>query len=213
MEWSSWNVITLVATTGVLSALLTQALTGMREWWLSSQNKKARAGYHALRLAVMLEAYASACAIFVLDNGNVQTPPDEEFPNWSVKLPDLLPYPDDTEGWHAIELKLAGRVLNFRNRVSGSQGVILSTAEFSEDELGDTLDAEAAGRGLEAWEIAVALRRRHGVDAVELIWDFIDSMQVALRSAERSKKEAAESRAALFDAGEVTPVLERVSDA
>jgi hypothetical protein len=67
--------------------------------------------------------------------------------------------------------------------------------------------------GLEAWEIAVALRRRHGVDAVELIWNFIDSMQVALRSAERSKKEAAESRAALFNAGEVTPVLERVSDA
>ncbi len=135
-----------------------------------------------------------------MDNGNAQTPPDQEFPDWKVTLPELPPYPDEAEGWHAIDLKLATRALNLRNRISGSQGLISSTIEFSDDELGDTLDEEAAGRGLEAWEIAVALRRGHGLDVAELTWDFVDSLQVARRNAEQSKTEARERSAPLIAA-------------
>jgi hypothetical protein len=200
MELTLGKAITLAATTGVLTAVLTQLLTGGREWWVAAGKKKTQAGYHALQLAVILEAHAYACAKFIMDNGNAQTPPDQEFPEWNVKLPELPQYPNDAEGWRAIDLQLAASALDLRNRISGSQADISSTIEFTVDELGETLDQQAAGRGLEAWEIAVALRRRHGVDPVELTWDFVEYMKNALQSAEEGLKEARDINSALGNA-------------
>lgn len=202
MELTLVNVITLAATTGVFTAILNQVLSGFREWRLESGRKEARAGYHALRLAIMLEAYAYACAEFISKNGNADTPPDQEFPNWDVTLPELPPYPDDVEGWHAIDIKLAGRTLNLRNRINGSQGIIASVINFTEHELGETLDMHAAGRGLEAWRIATDLRRENKLDAVDLIWDFVETMENALQAAESNLKAMQESNLALFAAGQ-----------
>jgi hypothetical protein len=47
LESTLGSVIALAATTGVFTALLNQALSYLREWWVSSSNKKARAGYLA----------------------------------------------------------------------------------------------------------------------------------------------------------------------
>ena len=202
MELTLVNVITLAATTGIFTAFLNQGLTGFREWWLEYRKKGTRAGYHTLQLAVILEAYADACAEFISANGNADTPPDQEFPNWAVKLPKLPPFPDDAEGWHAINPKLAGRTLNLRNRINGSQGVIASTIEFTSQELGEILDLHAAGRGLEAWRIAVDLRREHKLDAVDLIWDFVEGMENTLQGAEQNLKDMQERSLALFAAGQ-----------
>lgn len=186
MEITLGSVIALAATTGIFTALLNQLLTVLREWWVSSSNKRARAGYHALRLAVLLEAYAEACADLIIENDNLEPPsPEQEFPDWNLKLPDLPSYPDDAEGWRAIDLQLAARALNLRNRISGSQGIIFANREHTPEELGRVTDEEAAERGLEAWEIAVALRRKHGLDPIGPIWDFIGRL-------ERSQKEVKE---------------------
>lgn len=200
MELTLSSIITLVATTGIFTALLNQFLSGLREWWTSSQKRRAHAGYHALRLAVVLEAYAYECSDFIDKNDNAQTLPDQEYPEWDVTLPGLPAYPDDAEGWQAIDLRLAARALNLRNRITGSQDIIASTIEFSEDDLGDTLDEHASERGLEAWEIAVALRRKHGLDPVELIWDFVDSMQRTLQKARDAKAERRERNARAWEA-------------
>ncbi len=201
MELTLANVITLAATTGVVSAVLTQILTGGREWWGARARKKAHASYHALRLAVLLEGYAHDCVTFIDDNANAEHPPDQEFPVWNVELPTLPLYPDDPEGWKAIDLRLAARALNLRNRIDESQGFIKSTIEFTMDDLEHTLHEHAGGRGLEAWEIAVALRRRHGLDPVELIWDFPKTLERAHRGAVEALKEKAERSAALAQAG------------
>jgi hypothetical protein len=201
MELTVGGVITLAATTGVVSALLTQLLTGGREWWLARLKTRAHASYHALRLAIVLEAYAYACANFIADNASAQHPPDQEFPDWKTKLPELPPYPDDVEGWRAIDLKLAARALNLRNRIDGSQGFIYSTIEYTMENLEHALDEHSAGRGLEAWEIAVALRRKHRLDPVELIWDFRETLDRTYRGGIEARKDDEERSAMMARAG------------
>jgi hypothetical protein len=189
MDWTIGNIITLVATTGILSAVLTQFLTGIREGFMAGRTKKALAGYHALRLAVILEGYAYACATFISENNNAQLRPEEQYPDWNAKLPDLLPYPEETEGWHAIDLKLAGRALDLRNHITGSQGMIGSTVEFCMHELGDILDEHGAERGQEAWTLAVDLRRKYGLAPFEPIWDFTETLERARRGAQSARYE------------------------
>lgn len=187
MDWTA--LLTFAATAGVISAIVNQLLTGGREWLLARSKTKAHAGYHALRLAVLLEAYAYACASFVEENAIAEHRPDEEFPEWKTKLPPLPPYPDDPEGWKSVDLKDAARALNFRNRIDGSQGVISATIEFSTQDLGETLNEHASGRGLEALELARTLRRKHGLGPVELIWDFQDTLaRTHAKAVEQQKK-------------------------
>jgi hypothetical protein len=52
------------------------------------------------------------------------------------------------------------------------------------DELGIALDAQAAARGLDAWRLADALRREHGVESVEPEWDYVSYLQGALADAQ-----------------------------
>ena len=149
----------------------------------------------AMRLAVTQEFYASTCSEIISANDNADTPPDEEFPAWNVTLPTLPSYPDDTDGWRAIDRKLAGRCLNLRNKIDGSQGLIRSTIEFSEERLGDVLKAQAAERGKEAWDLAVALRRKHRIEQADTVWHFPDHLEQSLENANRSMRESNSDRA------------------
>lgn len=143
----------------------------------------------AMRLAVTLEFYASACAHFIEKNADMEPPPSEEFPAWQVNLPELPAYPDDADGWRAIDRALAGQCLNLRNKTHGSQSIISSTINYCMDELGDTLDEQAAARGIEAWKLAGALRRKHGVEGADTVWDYAAKLESTLRTAEKSKQE------------------------
>jgi hypothetical protein len=80
-----------------------------------------------------------------------------------------------------------------------SQSTVASTIEFNEDELGETLDEEAAARGLEAWELAVELRRMHNVEAVDTVWDFPEMLKDTLRKAQRKKEQNRERHARMWE--------------
>jgi hypothetical protein len=177
------GMLTFAATTGIITALLTQAFGIARDYFATSGKKKAAATYLALRVAATLEGFAYECASLIADNGNAQEPPDEPHPAWNPTLPTLAPYPEEAEGWHALDAALAGRALDLRNHIVGSQGFIFSTAEYAEDELGLVIDKHAAERGQEAWTLAVELRKKYGLPAFEPIWDFTDTMERARRAA------------------------------
>ena len=73
-----------------------------------------------------------------------ETPPDEQYPNLTTSLPELSSYPKDIEGRRALNQTLAGRCLNFPNKMSGSK-VIRSTINYVMDDPGDPLDLELSG--------------------------------------------------------------------
>jgi hypothetical protein len=143
----------------------------------------------------MLEAYTCSCQQFVEANANADHEPDEEFPNWKTQLPELPPYPDDVEGWRSLDLTLSDRCLNLRNRITASQDIISSTIEWDMDSLEDALNEHAAGRGIEAWDIAAALRKKYGLKEPDKVWDYVGALRANHVEALKSKEESAKARA------------------
>ena len=152
-----------------------------------------------VRLAVLLESYANACSDFISENAHAEPGPDDRLPDWNASLPKLSPYPVDDEGWRAIDRRLAGRALNLPNRIHASQTGITWTIELSDEELGETLDEEAAARGLEAWKLAAELRRAYNIEAVEIAWDFPEMLENTLAKAQREKQRNDEVHARMWE--------------
>lgn len=188
LEATAVNWTTILQTiigAGIGSAVIQGVLPILRERW----EKSSRAAYMAIRLAVILEAYSAACASLIDANENAQHRHDERLPDWKTRLPELSGFPDDSEGWRALDRQLAGRCLSFRNKVTESQGLITSIIFFNDDAIGDTVEAEATARGLEAWRLATALRRSHKVEAAELVWDHIEHLERIERRLEEADKQ------------------------
>jgi hypothetical protein len=175
------GMLAFAATTGVITALLNQAFGIGRDLWREHVKRKsdaskqeAEASYLALRLAAILEGYAYTCGDLVRTNmmhqlGLRMSQDYPEFkkgnhPALNCKLPDLPPFPE--EGWHSIDLKLAGRALDLRNHIADSQGVInVADWAFTDDGLFKEINKHAMARGKEAWDTAKDLRSRHGLPA------------------------------------------------
>jgi hypothetical protein len=174
-DWIAFLKIALGAGIG------TAAVQGTLALWRDARVKKDHAGYLALRLAVSLESYASDCCDFIFDNASAQQGPDEQFPDWNALLPTLPNYPDDTEGWRAMNRTLVARCLNLPNKIHGSQGLIRSVVEFTMDnDLIDVLDEHAAARGVEAWDIAVALRAEYSLEKADMIFNYAEVLNKTL---------------------------------
>lgn len=190
LDWAT------LAKTAVGAGFGTAATTGLIALYRDHRQKKSVAVYLAMRLSVILEAYANSCAEFVNYNANApHNSREDEFPAWKVHLPDLPEYPDDAEGWSALDKKLAMRCLGLRNKIVGSQGIISSYVEHDIDGLEDALNEQAATRGLEAWEIAMKFRRKYTIAAADTVWDFTEGLERTLRNAKKSAQDRAETQA------------------
>ncbi len=187
MAWWVWDWATL-GKTALGAGVGTALVQGLLAVYRDGRHRKSQATYMAMRLAVTLEFFASACVDLIQKNANVEPPPPtEQYPAWIAELPELPAYPDDADGWRAIDCALAGRCLNLRNKIHGSQGIIDSTIEYDMSGLGDTFEEQTAARGMEAWKLAVALRRKHGVEKVDTVWDYAAILETTLRKDEKQQ--------------------------
>jgi hypothetical protein len=191
---ASWDWLSIWKA-AVGAGIGTAAVQGAVTLYRDRSHKKEKAAYLALRLAVLLEGYASSCCDFYFDNLNAEEPPDEPYPAWQTKLPALPEFPDDTEAWRALDKKLLARCLEFPNRVRASQNAIESCAEYTMDELGVTLDEQASARGVEAYEIATSLRTAYRLSRPELIFDCYSSLKKMLIAAKEEREKRAASQA------------------
>lgn len=140
--------------------------------WRDRRKRISDGTYLALRIAVVLEAYASDCADLIQSNNRVETKPDHEFPDWNLKLPELPPYVEDNDGWRALYLEIAADCLDLRNRLAGYQGIIYGRIEFSPEEA-DLITTYCASKlGLEAWELAVRIRKHYGLSLIQPIFGY-----------------------------------------
>jgi hypothetical protein len=167
--------------------------TGAVSLYRDRRHRQSQASYMAMRLAATLEFYAYACHDFIYENRDAPHHPEEEFPRRNVKLPELPPYPDDAEGWQAINVKLVVQCLDFRTKIYRSQGIIHSTMRDEEDpnaeaDLGDKLDQHAAALGLDAWNLAMALRLQHNVKMADPDTDLCKQLEEIRQNAELGMK-------------------------
>jgi hypothetical protein len=182
-EWSRFFMMIVGA--GLGSGVVQALLPIFRERRL----RRKQAAYMAMRLAVVLENFAWACADLIQDNHNARTPDDDKYPAREIALPELLAYPEDIDGWRAIAPKLATRVFGLRNKLHETKSTLRNITEFNNTELGWMLDEQAASRGLNAWRIAVDLRRTHGIEPVEIEWDYPDYLKNALDTGAKQREE------------------------
>jgi hypothetical protein len=180
-----------VAKTAFGAGLGTAMVQGGITFYRESSRKTESAAYLALRVAVLLEAFASECCDFYFDNANAQEPPNEPYPAWRTVLPTPPQLPDDTEAWRAMDRGLVAKCLNFPNRVRASQNTIASTIEYTMDDLEYILDEQASARGVEAWEIASSLRKTYKLDRADMVFDF----DKVLRKVLKTSREEIEKRA------------------
>jgi hypothetical protein len=176
----------------------TAAVQGGFALYRDRTQKNEKAAYLALRLAVLFEGYASRCCDFYFDNLNAVEPPDEPYPAWQTKLPDLPELPDDTEAWRAMDKKLLAKSLEFPNRVRASQNAIEACVQYTMDYLGVTLDEQASARGVEACEIAAALRKKYRLGRPELVYDHYSRLQKVLKASRQEREEREASQAAFL---------------
>ena len=160
------------------------------------RQRKAHAAYMAMRLAVILEAHTAACLEFIGRNDAEQPHPTGRFTG-GVVLPLVEPYPDDAEGWRAIDRGLAGRCLGLPLKIRANQVAIGWTGVFDDDDwenVGDIVKEMASSRGLDAWELAKAIRSKHNIEKADKALDYSDQLTANLEKAQQAKANQRERR-------------------
>ena len=188
MSWDWSNLASVIFGAGFGTAVAQLGVPAYRDW----RNRKRQAAYMAMRLAVVLEAFASDCVGIIQDNSEAAREAGGDLPDYRATLPELASYPDDAEGWRVISRKLAGRCLNLRNRIKESQTGIDSTFKFADADAGaEEVAKRASGRGLEAWDLAVALRREYRIEAIDTVWDWVQVLREHKAETRNPKPQAA----------------------
>ena len=203
MNWNdltSWDWSRLISIIGPFVGAFSGSavIQGLLPLYRERRQQKAHATYLAMRLAIILEAYASSCMNLISENANREQPPDSQYPVLSWTIPELPCYPDDVDGWRAIAPILAEQCLNLRNKISASQLTINGTIEFATDDLETAVIQNAAKRGIDAWNIATKLRSHHAVKPADTVWPYAEALQDALDQSEKAEKASREAMRDFF---------------
>ena len=172
----SWLLAIDWATTGktVLGALIGAGLgsalvQGVFSLMAERRRRTAQATYLAMRLAVLLDAFGLACS-----HRHHSGDPSGH------ALSELPPYPEDSEGWSALDSALAIRCLQLRSRRGASENLLHATADLYSDGSGEiALAKQEAGLGLEARRLAKDLAGRYGFDSGA--GDYVPSLERTLK--------------------------------
>ncbi|MGW9333499.1 hypothetical protein [Bosea sp. NPDC055594] len=198
LEWV--ELLKLAATAGVTAAVVTQGMTWLREWRASGSKKKASAAYLAVRVAVALEAFSETCSEIVGDivnyessGGNVGSP--------RTDLPAAPTYPTDEESWRSMDLVLVEKVLSFPNRVGASQKAVGYAGEYGDggDEMTRMCLEQACERGIEAWDLAVALREKYGFPSYAPAVEYVDFLRKEAEEAKGRRRKDQEENARAWE--------------
>jgi hypothetical protein len=122
------TILTLAFSTGPLTAVFNQVISWWREKRHEQQMTTRDARYLKIRLAVMLERFAIDCAEAIA----AQDMYSQSYGHAGAAhgtLPDLPPYPDETD-WKILEPEFLARALTFRNELPISDRLIAFWADI-----------------------------------------------------------------------------------
>lgn len=179
IDWLGW--FKTISGAGI-GTIIVQPLVS---YFNDRRTRNRQASYLALRLAVILEAYASACSDLLEKNQNAQWRPDEQFPDWDLRIPEVPEFPDEAEGWRSLELDLAQRALSLKNIRHFSQGSVHAILEFQDaDDAIKEITHFTAEIGLESWNIADSLRQKYGINPPKIVYDFTENLKSNIKNIE-----------------------------
>lgn len=176
----SWlEIAKLALSAGVATAAFNQSVSWLRDWHKDRRGRKLDAQYSALRLAVILEAFALECATQLAEYDMYETS-GANAGTLHTTLPKLKSYPEDLD-WRLLDTELAARALTLPVEISfGEQGIaFMFEATSDPDSVAQECAEKTAVYGLRAWKLAAALRSRYGFPAFERThsgWDAIEFM-------------------------------------
>lgn len=155
-----WLELLKLFGSGVVAASAAQILV----WWREARNDRAVLGrdarYLAIRLAVILEEFAFACAS-LLDDSKTARRSGGYLGQRSTRLPELKPYPTDAD-WKTLKPSLLDRALTFINEVHVAAEELNSWPRVAEsDDVSDHCEKYAGLLGLRALETARDFRRTY----------------------------------------------------
>ncbi|MGN7770186.1 hypothetical protein [Phyllobacterium sp. 22552] len=154
----------------------------IRDYCKHRRDRDAKGAYLAIRIAVLLEGFATNCAKLIQDNiRNRRQPESDGGIAIKTQLPKFPELPaDDTEGWRALPRPLFSKVLGFESRVASAQEMVDFILE-SEGNLVEREIVSLVGKlGLDALNTAANLRSKFGAPKVELDWNYPDFLEVVV---------------------------------
>jgi hypothetical protein len=181
----NWVVAALV---GVSASVITQVRYSRRD-------KKA-ATYLAMRIAISLEAFVIACSDLIGENERAQRGDDEEGPRRS--LPELGAYPD-SDDWQTLDVEFANRVLALRNDLTVSNNTLFFEWDIGDAAQSDVCDNEAAKRGVQAWDLACALRSNYKLAHYSPGYDIRGRLQKHIYDAQAAEDARRTATQVMFD--------------
>lgn len=169
---TSGDIIKLVLSTGIFTALINQGITWLKDWRKDKEINERMAQYSALRIAIDLEAFAISCAKAISDS-NFFSQTDGHAGSQHSKIPSLLEYPKDID-WRLIERSLCERTLALRNEIELCQGEIDFWYEIDYECIPSACCEQTGTCGYRAWKLANDLRKFYKLssfDPRQISWD------------------------------------------
>ncbi|NTI03176.1 hypothetical protein G6K88_14220 [Agrobacterium rhizogenes] len=150
--WTTREIMTVVISTGIFSALASSALSWIGDLVRSRYRRKDGRTYLCMRIAATLEAYAINCAESLeaaeAHYGQTKIPA-------ILSLPDPPVYPEDVD-WHSLEPDIAYRVMSFLNEREAQAAAARYVEHFEGNPFGSEEAVKTTGK--RAHELANVLR-------------------------------------------------------
>jgi hypothetical protein len=189
-EFSTIAVAAL--STGLATAIFNQGISWWREHTLEMRATGKEARYLAIRLAVILERFALDCADGIAGQ-KMYNRHGPEVGRAHGALPDLAPYPDESE-WKSLEPDFLARALTLRNELVLADRAIGFWADVEPECVPGTCDEECGKCGFFAWTLAANLRRHYRFSPFapdKTSWSIVDTLKREHDSAMKKARERA----------------------
>lgn len=151
--------IKIVAGAGVGTAIVQGIIVLARD----ERSKKSKADFLALQLAIALEAFARQCMELDRENQYAEHFLDQQFPDWSARLPTIDQTPDDVDGWRSLDQNMVGRYYNLWADRDAEQKSLSESLDHVEEDVEEYVALSVEKLGSRALTLATEIRTRHGL--------------------------------------------------
>lgn len=178
-----WQFVTLAASAGILSALVTAGLSGIGRYY----DRRSKARYLALRISVSLEHYADDMVRRLYADANSKSS-GGQVGEELIYLPEIPDYPADDQAWPILDSSLATRALFLQLSILSNNRHLKDTYELI-DEDGQPFALErAAEMARDSAILARDLRYKYELSLAETTNDLLEHCNSMVRRYDRMRQ-------------------------